>query len=256
MTKVVILTSFFKQCLDCKVVCFSPIWYYFHRKKCNSFHFTTRNRSHLNYQENINQLEKWVQCDQCKFKTIDKKKLKIHINTKHLPIEFQHQSQCDHTSNCKGGITRHKRRKHTSSELQKKFQCGQCDYVTIYKHYLTEHTNRKHTSSEFQKHFQCDQCEHKSICKNDLRKHKNRKHPLSGLQEQFRCDQCEYTSIYKHYVAEHVKKRHILSKLEQKFQCDQCELTFIYKNGLQKHILSKHTPSELQKHSNATYVHM
>jgi len=115
-------------------------------------------------QENITQVERKEkhQCEQCSFETIDKSKLKKHLDTVHISISCD---QCEYKTMDKGNLKKHIESLHKGI----KFSCGQCSYTAALKGNLKKHIFTNHQNMFMQ--YPCNDCGYKTIRKSVLEKH-------------------------------------------------------------------------------------
>lgn len=239
--------ALFRQCDKCNFGSFSPVWQYFHKKKCI-----------FNETININQIKKLndllpqdlLHCDQCNFKTSHKTHLKAHLAVKHISCELQKSSQCAFKNNLSQRLKNNQEQNNEPVKLQElsfKHYCNQrdCMYKTDYKHNLRLHQMLKHSSksfsipnvddsiikthasSELPNWFHCGECDFKTVDYGYLRSHVNRKHvKLIKLQQSFQCAHCEYTTSRKSVLHNHIRIKHPPIESSPNFKCDHCKTIF------------------------------
>lgn len=208
--------SSFKQCIRCNFGSFSPVWYYFHKKKCNLDNKSTISTN------NVTKLRHSHECDHCKFTTRRKRNAKAQLTKKHI-----------HLAKCEPNI--YKVRKQTPINHQQSFRCTQCVYSSSTENYLKNHITRKHAPNKLQKWFYCDECNFKTLYKIILRFHKDQHASSIDLEKNFQCTQCEYKFLTKLTLHNHVKKKHTPIDLTQSVQSNHCEYKSFFKDALKAH---------------------
>lgn len=146
--------------------------------------------------------------------------------------------ECEHSSNDKKALRRHKIRKHIGN-LPHKCEVIGCDYSAITPSELMEH-KKVHINEQ---EYLCDMCDYRCNLKTGLQSHKRKKHLLTdeALLEKskaYKCKHCDYTcgntSRLKNHLLTHVKAD------EKPFKCMKCSYTACRKQELENHMTSKH----------------
>ena len=131
-----------------------------------------------NYQVHVRRHQGSVllECDLCKFSTVNKNSLKKHKKYIHGASLIQNQSctfpDCGKTYTRKGELIEHIKSKHIGEKLQ----CDICDFQTTIKASLRGHKLNVHGTISKEC---CDICGYRGTS-NSLRRHKRRTHQLTA----------------------------------------------------------------------------
>ena len=83
-------------------------------------------------------------CEECDFKTENKKKLASHVKKEH-PVKKEFQcDQCDQRFERKEGLTKHINLRHGDGNFEI-YECKHCDYKSKYVKRLENHINEHHS---------------------------------------------------------------------------------------------------------------
>lgn len=141
-------------------------------------------------------------CDQCDFKSRDKKYLKKHLKVQHQWGRFD-CDLCERSIKWSNNdLKKHKLRIHGAKEKR----CTQCEYVAAMESDLTEHDRRKH-QMKYQKKIECKQCPKILSSTSSMKNHMK-------------------------YVHEGVKR---VPKVPGSFPCNLCPKIFSFKQNMKAH---------------------
>ena len=212
-------------------------------------------------------LQQFLQCDQCDYKTVDKVGLKGHYALNHAPKDYfcdicsqrfganrflqahinnMHSEKVKCTfcsfSSQKHLIEVHIKRRHKKSACN---ICSFCSYETDDKNALLEHVELNHPdennipkiTNRRRKDYNCNLCDFQSNHKQSLRAHKSSKH--WGIK--YYCDLCDFKSTTKDKVKKHNEKIH----LKIKHPCKFCNFQTADGGALRAHLIAKHPEFKL-----------
>ena len=134
-------------------------------------------------------------CDQCEYKSVNKKYIKTHKETKHDGIKY-YCDQCEYKANTKGHLKKHQNAVHEGV----RYPCNQCEFKAIQKAHLKTHQESIHEGIRYT----CNQCEYKATTRGHLRKHQDCLHG----DKRFACDQCEYQATQISNLRRHLQFKH------------------------------------------------
>ncbi|XP_045782710.1 zinc finger protein OZF-like [Maniola jurtina] len=158
-----------------------------------------------------------LSCDDCSYKTVNKRNLLVHIQT-HTKLYFC--EHCDYKGPSANELARHAKT-HTG---EKPFSCIWCDYKYSWASSLKRHM-RTHTG---EKPYSCNHCDYKCSTASYLKAHKM----THTGEKPFSCDHCDYKCSQKNHLKTHMRT-HTGAK---PFACTQCESKFSTAGHLKSHI--------------------
>ena len=176
------------------------------------------------------------QCNQCNFKTRNKKKLRRHIGSVHEGLKY-HCNQCDFEV---GFGYKQTLRNHIKS-IHGGDQCDQCNFKIGNKKKLRIHIKSVHGSEALRNHiksihggvkYECSQCNYKATNPSSLTFH------IQSQHEKIRhtCNECNKQFSQKSHVKSHIESVHN----GVKYSCSHCNQQYSQQSGLNIHIKSKH----------------
>ncbi|KAF5278210.1 hypothetical protein FQR65_LT15752 [Abscondita terminalis] len=193
-------------------------------------------------------------CDQCNYRTNDKRNLTDHV--------FTHRFECSYTTLDNSTLITHKRnvscnvcsftclgvdvlndhmcihkevsmKEEPSKISEDLFECDDCLYSTNSKTALKLHVKTcskvKCLSTQMlRKHIKCcDKCSYQTYYDHKLTEHK----VMHSGEKPFECTSCDYSSHSRSYLNKHSK----IHTSERKFSCDKCDYKTFSKNRLTNH---------------------
>merc|ERR1712150_148157 len=171
--------------------------------------------------EHIQRSHGMFPCSLCDHHEESLKKLKVHINSKHIsavPKSYKHSCNiCSIEIKTKLDLKAHIKSQHTSQQEAITYFCNQCD---------EQFTSKKH----YREHSHCNKCEYQGN-KHDLRIHIKSKH--ENLK--YKCNRCEFRYKTKQGLRKHIDSFH----LGLRYACSQCDQQFTEDSTLRNHIKLK-----------------
>jgi len=206
-------------------------------------------------------------CEECDFKTENKKKLASHVKKEH-PVKKEFQcDQCDQRFERKEGLTKHINLRHGGGNFEI-YECKHCDYKSKYVKRLENHINEHHSDGSsvksltpkkstmcpecgkvlrtvkiLNKHIRevhtgedlfCDQCDYKTKRRRCLKVHTMRFHSADGVvkeRDTLTCEHCGFQTKYKQTLVDHTEREHI----KVTYPCNMCDFVGTTKRRLCEH---------------------
>lgn len=173
--------------------------------------------------------ENLFECKICSVKTsyTNLEEISRHMLTKHNSNDIYRCFVCQKLVMTKRKLSVHIHTKHDLNE--KNFICKICNKNYKTNHSLLTHIKNIHSANHINEQLECDFCKKKYAGLNSLKVHMQRYH-LSD-NKKFECDVCQKKFLYQSYLEIH-KKNHSDSK---SYFCELCGQGFKYKKSLVLH---------------------
>ncbi|CAG5111162.1 Oidioi.mRNA.OKI2018_I69.chr2.g5496.t1.cds [Oikopleura dioica] len=142
------------------------------------------------------------------------------------------EANCEMAFVTSGGLTKHRRSKHTD---EKPFKCTLCEYASADKSNFCRHM-RTHTGEQ---PFSCDICGKAFGSSSNLKRHE-----FSHTGEKpYECPHCKARFTQNSKLKRHVMQQH--TKTAPKFECEICHTMFGRKSNLDVHMRNQHSYQEI-----------
>lgn len=181
-------------------------------------------------------------CDICEIDFDTVKRLSLHIDRKHGPVNEPATFKCWYEGCGKEfgsqvGLTGHVNKAHLGqpfSSAEKKYECEKCQYKTNSREDLWEHRKVAHNEE-----IECKQCNMVFVNYQTLKAHNSLKHSDDGTQM---CNVCG-----KEFTSKLSLQRHLKLHSQQLFMCNICHKTIKSRASFNDH-MERHKPERERKY--------
>lgn len=189
-----------------------------------------KDNRNIPFMSKVNKIdENLFECKSCSVKTrySNLEEISRHMLAKHNSNDIYRCFLCQKLIMTKRKLSVHIHTKHDLNE--KNFICKICNKIYKTNHSLLSHMKNIHSAKHINEQLECDFCKKKYAGLNSLKVHMQRYH-LSD-NKRFECDVCQKKFLYQSYLEIH-KKNHSDSKC---YFCELCGQGFKYKKSLVSH---------------------